>query len=369
MPIVGFSTENPLCPCALQCSGCSVPSAVADAREELCSSSPAKPVDDAVAARRQQSIYYARFTRKYPTQLGPLPMEAVDRTARYLTSRGLNQTQALRAISRHIMITCYSQKMMESKIEWLSNLGLSHDKINDILARHPIILGCSFEKLESLVQWYISHGVPEKKMPYLFNVFPEVAAFSMAKLDKKVDFFKELGCDDGQIARILTMAPRVLGYSVEKLQVNVDYLEEMGVPSEHIPAITARVPQFLGLTTDRIKETVDAMDEMFGAGAGGHALIRNSRIVMHNVSGIRRAYSYLLSVGFTKERLKQCTRFVMRSESRILRPRVKFLKAKGVDVVSAASWILMPEGRFIEKYSDYAAYLTQYMARLKKKQL
>ncbi|KAG2786820.1 hypothetical protein PC129_g9876 [Phytophthora cactorum] len=330
---------------------------------------PAKPVDDAVAARRQQSIYYARFTRKYPTQLGPLPMEAVDRTARYLTSRGLNQTQALRAISRHIMITCYSQKMMESKIEWLSNLGLSHDKINDILARHPIILGCSFEKLESLVQWYISHGVPEKKMPYLFNVFPEVAAFSMAKLDKKVDFFKELGCDDGQIARILTMAPRVLGYSVEKLQVNVDYLEEMGVPSEHIPAITARVPQFLGLTTDRIKETVDAMDEMFGAGAGGHALIRNSRIVMHNVSGIRRAYSYLLSVGFTKERLKQCTRFVMRSESRILRPRVKFLKAKGVDVVSAASWILMPEGRFIEKYSDYAAYLTQYMARLKKKQL
>ncbi|KAF1780943.1 Mitochodrial transcription termination factor [Phytophthora cactorum] len=327
-----------------------LPSAVADAREELCSSS-GEARDDAVAARRQQSIYYARFTRKYPTQLGPLPMEAVDRTARYLTSRGLNQTQALRAISRHIMITCYSQKMMESKIEWLSNLGLSHDKINDILARHPIILGCSFEKLESLVQWYISHGVPEKKMPYLFNVFPEVAAFSMAKLDKKVDFFKELGCDDGQIARILTMAPRVLGYSVEKLQVNVDYLEEMGVPSEHIPAITARVPQFLGLTTDRIKETVDAMDEMFGAGAGGHALIRNSRIVMHNVSGIREPT------------------VICFPESRILRPRVKFLKAKGVDVVSAASWILMPEGRFIEKYSDYAAYLTQYMARLKKKQL
>ncbi|ETI34491.1 hypothetical protein, variant 1 [Phytophthora nicotianae CJ01A1] len=280
---------------------------------------PVKPVDDAVAARRQQSIYYARLTRKYPAQLGSLSMEAVDRTARFLTNRGLNQTQALRAISRHVLITGYSQKMMESKSS------------------------------------------------YLINVFPEVAAFSMAKLDEKVDVLKELGCNDDQVARILTMAPRVLGYSVEKIQTNVDYLEEMGVPPEHIPAIMARVPQFLGLKTSRIKETMDAVEEMFGDGAGVMALVGNSRILMHNISEIRRAYNYLRSIGFTKERLKQCTRFVMRNENRILRPRVKFLEAKGVNVVANSSWILMPEGRFIERYSDYAVYLIQYKAQLKKK--
>ncbi|ETI34490.1 hypothetical protein F441_18808 [Phytophthora nicotianae CJ01A1] len=328
---------------------------------------PVKPVDDAVAARRQQSIYYARLTRKYPAQLGSLSMEAVDRTARFLTNRGLNQTQALRAISRHVLITGYSQKMMESKIEWMSNLGLSHGKINDVLARHPVILGCSFEKLEAIIQWFISHGVPEQKSSYLINVFPEVAAFSMAKLDEKVDVLKELGCNDDQVARILTMAPRVLGYSVEKIQTNVDYLEEMGVPPEHIPAIMARVPQFLGLKTSRIKETMDAVEEMFGDGAGVMALVGNSRILMHNISEIRRAYNYLRSIGFTKERLKQCTRFVMRNENRILRPRVKFLEAKGVNVVANSSWILMPEGRFIERYSDYAVYLIQYKAQLKKK--
>ncbi|ETL81522.1 hypothetical protein, variant 1 [Phytophthora nicotianae] len=280
---------------------------------------PVKPVDDAVAARRQQSIYYARLTRKYPAQLGSLSMEAVDRTARFLTNRGLNQTQALRAISRHVLITGYSQKMMESKSS------------------------------------------------YLINVFPEVAAFSMAKLDEKVDVLKELGCNDDQVARILTMAPRVLGYSVEKIQTNVDYLEEMGVPPEHIPAIMARVPQFLGLKTSRIKETMDAVEEMFGDGAGVMALVGNSRILMHNISEIRRAYNYLRSIGFTKERLKQCTRFVMRNENRILRPRVKFLEAKGVNVVANSSWILMPEGRFIERYSDYAVYLIQYKSQLKKK--
>ncbi|KAF4034157.1 mTERF [Phytophthora infestans] len=328
---------------------------------------PVKPVDDAAAARRQHSIYYARFTRKFPAQLGPLSMEAVDRTTRFLANRGLDQTRALRAISRHIMITCYSQKMMDSKIEWLSNLGLSHNKINDVLARHPVILGSSFEKLEALIRWFIAHGVPEKKMPYLINVFPEIAAFSIATLDTKVDFLKEIGCDDDQIARILAMAPRVLGYSIEKLQANVDYLEELGVPCEFIPVITARVPQFLGLKTTRIKETVDAVDVMFGDGAGVEALLRNSRIVMHNVSGIRRAYNFLLSVGFTVERLKQCTRFVMRSEKFILRPRAKFLETKGVNVVSSSSWILMTESHFIDKYPDYATYLTQYKARLKKK--
>lgn len=331
------------------------------------SAAPVRPMEDVVAARRKESACYARFTRKYPLQIGPLSMEAVDRTARYLTTRGLSHTQALRAISLHVMITRYSQEMMESKIEWLENLGLNHDNVNNIIVRHPIILGFALEKLEALVTWYTCHGVPTNKMAYIFKVFPEGVSFSLENLDSKVDYFRKFGCSNDQIARILMMAPQVLAYSLEKLQVNVNYLMELGVPSEQISAIIARVPQILGLKTIRIKETVDTLNEMFGPAAGVRNLISDSRIVMHNVSGLRRSYKFLLSVGFLQERIEQCTRFITRNDNRILRPRVKFLKTKGLNVLENVSWILMPESQFMVKYPGYAAYMTQIKARPKKR--
>ncbi|KAG7375650.1 hypothetical protein PHYPSEUDO_000352 [Phytophthora pseudosyringae] len=328
---------------------------------------PVKTMGNAAAVRKKQSGYYARITRKFPSQLGQLSLEAVDRTAGYLTGRGLSQMRALRAISLHVMLTSYSQEMMEGKIEWLSNLGLSHDKINDVIVRHPNILGYSFEKLQALVEWYISHGVPKEKMAYVFNVFPAGVSLAVDNLNVKVDCFKEIGCNDGQIARILTLAPQVLAISVDKLQTNVAFLEELGIPSEHLPGIVARVPQCLSLRAARIKETVDAVDEMFGPGAGVRALIGNSRIVMHNISAMRRSYNYLLAVGFSQERVEQSTRFLMRNTTRLLRPRAQFLKMKGVDVVGSVSWITLGEARFIQKYPDYAAYVEEYKAQLKKK--
>ncbi|CEG37553.1 Mitochondrial transcription termination factor, mTERF [Plasmopara halstedii] len=333
------------------------------------SSTSKRPLEDAVAIRRQESAYYARFSRKYPSQIGPLSMEAVDRTTRYLTIRGLSHTQALRAISHHVMITRYSPEMMERKINWLSNLGLSQDNINTIIVRQPSILGSALEKHENLVRWYTDHGVPKHKMVYVFKVFPGGVAFSLEKLNTKVEFFKGLGCENDQIARILRMAPQVLAYSVEKMQAAVHYLEKLGVPSEQVPAITTRVPQYLGLKTTRIKETVDTLDDMFGPMAGVQALISNSRIVMHKVSSLRRSYNFLLSVGYTKERLVQCMRFVTRSESRILRPRVQFLKAQGVDVVENVSWILMPENQFKIKYSGYSSFFARYITRPKKRRM
>ncbi|OWZ21581.1 putative mitochondrial protein [Phytophthora megakarya] len=290
-------------------------------------------------------------------------MEKVDRTARFLTSRGLTQTQALRAISLHVMLSSYSHEMMESKIQWLSTLGLSHEKINDVIVRHPNVLGLAFDRLDALVDWYISHGVSQEKMAYVFNVFPAGVSLSIEEnLDVKVDFLKEeVGCSYDQVARILTAAPQMLACSLERLQTNVRCLEELGVPSDKLPAMIALVPQCLNLKSTRIKETVDAMDEMFGSGAGIEALIKNCRIVMHNISGMRRSYKYLLSVGFTKERLEQNTRFLMRNANRLLRPRVQFLKSKGVDVVDDVSWILMPEGRFVHKYPDYSARLKKNM--------
>ncbi|GMF13674.1 unnamed protein product [Phytophthora lilii] len=163
------------------------------------------------------------------------------------------------------------------------------------------------------------------------------------------------------------MAPQMLSLGIERLQENMDYLAGLGIPREKLPAIIARVPQCLGLSSSRIQETVDTVDKMFGEGAGVRALMRNSRIVMHNVNGIRRSFDYLSSLGMPKDRIEKCIRFIMRSVSGILRPRAQFLKAKGVDVVDDVTWILMSEERFIKKCPDFAAYVTAYKARLKKK--
>ncbi|KAK1947096.1 Transcription termination factor MTERF5 [Phytophthora citrophthora] len=327
-------------------------------------SAPVKPVDDVVAVRRKQSAYYVRISRKYPSRLS---MEAVDRTARYLTDRGLSQTQALRAISSHVMLTTYTPSMMDSKIEWLEELGLSHDKVNRVMVHHPNILGYSFERLDARVEWFISQGVPAEKMSYVFSVFPAAISFANSTLNLKVDFLKENGLDDNQIGRILVKSPQVLSYSVNKVQTNLTFLEELGVPVEKLPGLITTVPECIGLKTDRIQETVDVVDEMFGKGAGAKALVTHHRLVMCNISSIRRSHDYLLSVGISKEALKRNLRFLTRSVSRILRPRVKFLKSKGVFVVGDISWIMMAEGRFIQKYPDYSAYLTKYKRKIKEK--
>ncbi|KAL3674321.1 hypothetical protein V7S43_000276 [Phytophthora oleae] len=321
-----------------------------------------KPVDDAVAVRRKQSAYYVRITRKHPSRLS---MEAVDRTARFLTDRGLSQTQALRAISCHVMLTTYTPGMMEGKIDWLKNLGLSHAKINQTIVRHPNILGFSFERLDARVEWFISRGVPEEKMSYVLSIFPAAISFADDTLNLKVDFLKENGLDDDQIARILVKNPQVLGYSVKKVQTNLDFLEELGVPAEKLPGLITTVPECIGLKTDRIQETVDMVDEMFGKGAGVQALIVQQRIVMYNISSMRRSYDYLLSVGISKETLEKNLRFFMRNASRLLRPRVKFLKSKGVYAVRDTSWIMMTEGRFMQKYPGYSAFLTEYKRQMK----
>ncbi|TDH68526.1 hypothetical protein CCR75_004574 [Bremia lactucae] len=335
--------------------------------------SPFSLLEDEVAVRRIESASYARFTRKIPSQIGILSMEAVERTARYLMTRGFSHMQAIRAISLHVMV-CVDHMLLAGNdgyegtenargsylIEWLRTLGLSDDKVNNVILRHPVILGFACEKLNALVQWYQFQGVPKSRICYIFSVFPEGVSFSLDNLNTKVNFLNQFGCSENQISRILTTAPQTLGYSVEKLRVNTEYLKNLGVRLEDLPAITARVPQYLGLKTSRIKETVDAIEEMFGTGAGLRALVHNSRIVMHNVSGMRRSYTFLRSIGFTKERLEQCTRFIMRDERRFLRPRVNFLTTRGENVLENVSWILMSEVRFIEKYSGYAAYVAQY---------
>ncbi|POM61181.1 hypothetical protein PHPALM_29843, partial [Phytophthora palmivora] len=162
--------------------------------------------EDALTSRRQHSVYYARITRKHAPHFGRQSIEKVDRSTHFLTSRGLSQTQALRAISRHVMLASYSHEMMESKIQWLNDLGLSHKKVNDVIVRNPSILGASFEKLDTLVDWYISHGVHQEKMAYVFNVFPGGATLNIEEnLDVKVNFLKEeVGCDNDQVARILS---------------------------------------------------------------------------------------------------------------------------------------------------------------------
>ncbi|KAL4099782.1 hypothetical protein PRIC1_007581 [Phytophthora ramorum] len=320
------------------------------------------PVDDAMASRKQQSHYYARITRKF--QPGELSLEAVDRTALFLTNRGMSQVHALQAIGHHITLCKYSQEMMEIKIEWLSNLGLSHDKINAVIRHKPSILGISIEKYEAVVEWYISQGVPKEKIPYVINVFPQAMLCSIVEnLEAKVNLLKKMGCNDSQVARVLTMAPQIFSIGVERLYANMEYIAKLGVPLDNLPSFIAIVPQCLALKVTRIQETVDALDEMFGDGAGIRALIWNGRIVMHNVGGLRQSFSYLISLGFTAERVEKNTRFIMRSVGRVLRPRAEFLKASGYDVVADIKWISLAEGQFVAKYPDYTAYLTSYNAR------
>lgn len=186
-------------------------------------------------------------------------------------------------------------------------------------------------------------------------------------MDQKVEVFKEIGCDESQITRILTLAPQVLSHKADKLEYNANYLVELGVPAEKLPAVIARVPACLGLSSARIKETVDMLDEMFGAGAGAHALTWNPVILMHNIGELRRSFKYLVSIGFTKERLEKNTRLITRSASRFLRPRAQFLRSKGVDVVSWTAWINMSENDFKGEYPGYEKFMTEYKARQKKR--
>ncbi|KAH7488286.1 Transcription termination factor MTERF4, chloroplastic [Phytophthora ramorum] len=315
---------------------------------------------------RQQSTYYERIVRKFPKHLS-ISQDMLDRTTHYLVHRGMTQTQALRAVSQNVMLLYCSTDLIESKIEWLTELGLTQDKINQTIVRHPNILGITITKYEALVDWYISHGVPRKKIPYLFNVFPQGVSTSIKKnLDLKVLFLRGIGFNNKQVTRFLSMAPQIFTLSVERLHANVNYLAELGVPRQKLAAIISIVPQCLALTPARIKETVDVLDEMYGEGAGVRALTFNCRIVMYRTSVLREAFDYLISVGYSKERLEKNTRFISRNVDRFLRPRVEFLEAKGHDVVDDITWILMSETLFIDKYPGYAAYVTAYKALLKK---
>ncbi|CAI5702803.1 hypothetical protein KXD40_004223 [Peronospora effusa] len=320
-----------------------------------------QPADDLTVVDDKHRVYYARIARKLPTQT--LPWQSMHRTTRFLQSRGLSPTQALKIMSQHVMIISYSEELIKSKIPWFLELGLSHDKINDIIIRHPNILGISITKYEALVKWYLFHGVPKDKIAYLFNIFPQGVSYNIRdNLDPKVALLREIGCNDMQVARVLTRSPQIFTHSMERLRDKANYLVELGVPRERLPFIVSSVPECVALTSSRVKETVDALDELFGTGAGLQALLRNCRIVMSSINGMRESFNYLISVGFTKERLEKNTRYITRSVNCCLRPRVEFLKTKNVDVVSDITWILTPQGRFIEQYPDYAAYVTKFRA-------
>ncbi|CAI5715067.1 unnamed protein product [Hyaloperonospora brassicae] len=322
----------------------------------------------AAASANTNRFYYDRIKRKYPVTRKALTSELIDRATQYLEGRGLSRAQALRAISQHVMLVNYSEELMESKVSWFRDVGLCHDKINAIIMRHPNILGISIDKYEALVKWYLSHGVAHDKIPYLFSMFPQGVSYSVQEnLDPKVDLLREIGCTDKHITSALTRSPQIFTLSVDRLRSKADYLVQLGVPRERLPHIVSSVPECLALTVSRLKETVDAMDEMFGAGAGLRALLCNCRIVMSNISVMRESFDFLISVGFTKERLEKNTRYIVRSVDRCLRPRVQYLNTKRVDVVSDITWILMPEVLFIEKYPDYAAFGTAMKAARKKK--
>ncbi|KAE9285715.1 hypothetical protein PF001_g21781 [Phytophthora fragariae] len=300
---------------------------------------PAPAPIGAAEEREKQLVYYDRINRKMPRQ-AVVSQEAFDRTTRFLMDRGFSQLQALKALSLHVALANYTIEMMESKIKWLNDLGLSHDKINDMIKRHPNILGVGFDKYEALIDWYISNGVPEEKIAYVFNVFPHGVSHSFSSsLDPKVDFLKEIGCSEKQIRSVLMMAPQMFTHSVESMRAKADFLVEL--------------------------ETVDALDEMFGAGAGVRALIRNCPIVMCNIDNMRESFDYLISIGFTKERLEKNTKFITRSVDRFIRPRFQFLTENDHNVTKSLAWILMPEVLFIDKYPDYEAYVAEYKAKRK----
>uniref|UniRef100_M4B3E2 RxLR effector candidate protein n=1 Tax=Hyaloperonospora arabidopsidis (strain Emoy2) TaxID=559515 RepID=M4B3E2_HYAAE len=326
-----------------------------------------QPVSVATSINHHR-VYYDRIARKFPTKKKLSVIQSIDRATQYLEGRGLSRTQALRAISQHVMLMNYSEELMESKIPWFEGIGLSHDKINAIIMRHPNILGISIDKYEALIKWYLSHGVAQDKIAYLFNIFPQGVSYNIQdNLDPKVELLKEIGCSDQQVTRALTRSPQIFTLSVERLRGKADYLVELGVPRERLPHIVSSVPECLALTLSRLKETVDALDEMFGAGAGLRALLYNCRIVMSNINAMRESFDFFISIGFTKERLEKNTRFIMRSVNRCLRPRVEFLKTKSVDVVSDITWILMPEALFVQKYPDYTAFEMELNTDFKKK--
>ncbi|EGZ30398.1 hypothetical protein PHYSODRAFT_310332 [Phytophthora sojae] len=253
---------------------------------------PFQAPKNAAEERKKQIVYYDRINRKQLV----VSQEGVDRTTRFLMDRGFTQLQALKAISLHV------------GIQWLRDLGLSHDKINVVIKRHPNILGIAIDKYEALADWYISKGVSKNKLPYVFNVFPQAVSYGIdTNLEPKVDFLKEIGCSDKQITSVLMMAPQIFSNSVEGLRAKTNYLMELGISRELLPCIVARVPQCLGMKSTRVKESVDALDEMFGAGAGIRALTWNCIIVMYNIDSMRASLDYLISLGFTRERIEKNT--------------------------------------------------------------
>lgn len=175
-----------------------------------------------------------------------------------------------------------------------------------------------------------------------------------------MDFLKEIGCSDKQITSVLMMAPQIFSNSVEGLRAKTNYLMELGISRELLPCIVARVPQCLGMKSTRVKESVDALDEMFGAGAGIRALTWNCIIVMYNIDSMRASLDYLISLGFTRERIEKNTRYITRNAERIIRPRSQFLLAKDHNITENLSWILMPEALFIQRYPDYEDYVAEY---------
>ena len=58
----------------------------------------------AAASTKTNRFYYDRIARKYPVTRKALTSELIDRATQYLEGRGLSRTQALRAISQHVMV-------------------------------------------------------------------------------------------------------------------------------------------------------------------------------------------------------------------------------------------------------------------------
>lgn len=319
--------------------------------------------------RRQEAAYYAKIARKYPQYWGGvLSMELLDRTRLFLEDRGISRTKALQAIAKHTGLANYSCEMMESKIEYLSALGMSDEKINDVILRSPNILGVSFGKLRQFEQWFIGHGVPEEKIPYVINVFPSGTSNSIEdNLEPKVDFLKRRGCSDGQIARILSMAPQILALGVERMQVNIDFLLEIGISEQELPEYLTRCPSVLALRIERIQATMDAIEELFGPDTALSVLKPHFRILMYNISNMRRSFKYLVSLGFTPERLRENTQYIIRNVNSKLRPRAKFLRAKGADILNQTDWIMMPEHTFRAKHPGYEEFSQRFKERLQQK--
>ncbi|GMF21755.1 unnamed protein product [Phytophthora lilii] len=165
------------------------------------------------------------------------------------------------------------------------------------------------------------------------------------------------------VVQIMSYSPNMMQSKVRKSAWSL--VETLGVPEEKLPAIICSVPQSVGLTSARIKETADTLDELFGEGAGVRALTWNCRIVMYSTDVLCESFKYLISVGFTKERLEVNTRYITRNTTRFLRPRVEFLETKSYDIVEQTAWILLPDSMFIQQFPEYQDFLVKYKAKLK----